>query len=141
MFLLPLNVHSIFFFTILNGTFKKKKHNCMMSVTSVHLPFIIKNKLSGSIIPSLLIQGFFLLNSSFNKRGSTMEISFQFHSSNLSVFFPSSFQQCFRVRRGLLLGGHCSTISSALENFSGSRRERQGGSRLWMGVSSAASLH
>lgn len=25
---------------------------------------------------------------------------------------------------GLLLGGHCSTISSALENFSGSKRER-----------------
>lgn len=88
-----------------------------------------KKSFSGSIIPSLLpILKLFLL---FTFKKARTETSFQFVFSPLTffpffiLFFPAP---CFRVSAGgggWLLGGHCSTIGSALENFSGSKRERE----------------
>lgn len=94
----------------------------MMSMTSGQLSFIITS-FSEPIILSLHIQGSFSFERVFQ---SERAIEIRFNSfSNPSVFFPSLFTAMLRSGKGLLLGGHCSTISSALENFSGSRRERR----------------
>lgn len=123
-----------------------RQHNCVMSKTSGHLPFMTKKKksFSGSIIPSLLpILKLFLL---FTFKKARTETSFQFVFSPLTffpffiLFFPAP---CFRVSAG---GGGDSwvgtaALSAARWRTSQGQRERERGSRGWMGVSSAASLH
>lgn len=69
------------------------------------------------------MKGFPLLKEILKKE--QQKYPFNSFSAQLPLFFFLLFSVVLQCEKcGLLLGGHCSTISSALENFSGSKRER-----------------